>query len=239
MSSSRRLFLLNAGLIPAALSTTALSTPAVASPVRVETDSPRFTVAVIPDTQYLYDRDRGDAAPLEASLRYIVDTAREHNTVFVAHLGDMTENGLASEFTSISRTFRILDRFPYSVLAGNHDIDASKDDQRGPSPYLDTFGPARFRDSPTFRDATRDGYNSYHVFRAAGREWVVLALDWRPSAGSIAWVRDVLRKHPRSPVILTTHEFVHADGGDGNAVCCPTSASGCGTTWSRTMIRSS
>ncbi|SMD26081.1 LamG-like jellyroll fold domain-containing protein [Kibdelosporangium aridum] len=218
MSSSRRLFLLNAGLIPAAA---ALPVPAAASPsggARPDTDSPRFTLAVIPDTQYLYDRDRGDAAPLEASLRYIVDSAREHNMVFVAHLGDMTENGLASEFSSISRTFRILDRFPYSVLAGNHDIDASKDDQRGPSPYLDNFGPARFRNSPSFRGATRDGYNSYHVFRAAGREWVVLALDWRPSAGSIAWARDVLRKHPRSPVILTTHEFVHADSGDGNAV---------------------
>lgn len=119
---------------------------------------------------------------------------------------------------TISRTFRILDRFPYSVLAGNHDIDASKDDQRGPSPYLDEFGPHRLRHSPAFRGATRDGYNSYHVFRAAGKEWLVLAMDWRPSAGSIAWAREVMRKHPRSPVILTTHEFVHADGGDGKAV---------------------
>ncbi|ONI89012.1 Tat pathway signal sequence domain protein [Actinosynnema sp. ALI-1.44] len=221
MSSTRRLFLLNAGLLPAAAA--ALPGVASAEPTaqgfpRPDADSPRFTVAVIPDTQYLYDRDRGDSAPLEASLRYIVDTAREHNTVFAAHLGDMTENGLRSEFTSISRTFRILDRFPYSVLAGNHDIDASKDDQRGPSPYLSEFGPQRFRHSPSFRGATRDGYNSYHVFRAAGKEWVVLAMDWRPSAGSVAWAREVMRKHPRSPVILTTHEFVHADSGDGKAV---------------------
>ncbi len=43
--------------------------------------------------------------------------------------------------------FKVLDRarMPYSVLAGNHDIDASKDDGRGDSPYLRTFGPQRFR----------------------------------------------------------------------------------------------
>ncbi|MBP2319942.1 hypothetical protein JOF56_000327 [Kibdelosporangium banguiense] len=218
--SSRRSFLLNAGLLGAA---TAVSTPVLATPAlatqdwRPDSTNPRFTLAVIPDTQYLYDRDRGDSAPLEASLRYIVDSAREHNTVFVAHLGDITENGLADEFDKASRTFRILDRFPYSVLAGNHDIDSRKDDQRGPSPYLDAFGPRRFRNSPTFRGATPDGYNTYHVFRAAGREWLVLALDWRPSAGSVQWAKDILRKHPKSPVILTTHEFVHADSGDGNA----------------------
>ena len=29
-------------------------------------DNPRFTLAVVPDTQYLFDTDRGDAAPLTA-----------------------------------------------------------------------------------------------------------------------------------------------------------------------------
>jgi hypothetical protein len=219
VSSSRRLFLLNAGLLGAAATTNATPALAHGSGWHPDADSPRFTIAVIPDTQYLFDRDRGDSAPLEASLRYIVDTQREHNTVFAAHLGDLTENGLASEFDKIGETFRAFDRrrVGYSVLAGNHDIDSSKDDQRGRSPYLDTFGPGRFRASPTFRGATPDGYNTYHVFRAAGRDWLVLALDWRPSKGGIQWAKDVLRRHPKSPVILTTHEFVHADSGDGKA----------------------
>ncbi|MEV4318864.1 LamG-like jellyroll fold domain-containing protein [Actinocrispum sp. NPDC049592] len=220
MSSTRRFFLASAGALGAGAAIGSVS------PASAETgswcpdqESPRFTVAVIPDTQYLYDRDRGDSAPLEASLRYIVDTAAEHNTVFVAHLGDLTENGQPGEFDQIGRTFRYFDtrRVAYSVLAGNHDIDSSKDDQRGPSAYLNAFGPQRFRTSPSLRGATKDGYNTYHTFRAAGREWLVLALDWRPSAGTIEWARGVLRKYPKSPVILTTHEFVHADSGDGKA----------------------
>jgi len=218
MLPSRRTFLRGAGAagIGAAALTALGPAAALATPTarwRPDPDSPRFTLAVIPDTQYLFDQDRGDAAPLDASLKYILDQSSEQNIVFVSHLGDLTENGLTSEFDGISRCFRALDRHRagYAVLAGNHDIDAGKDDQRGPSPYLDAFGPHRFRRLPTFGGATPDGYNTYHRFRAAGREWLVLALDWRPSAGTLAWAQGVLDRHPRLPVILTTHDLAEAD----------------------------
>ncbi|WHT22085.1 Tat pathway signal sequence domain protein [Crossiella sp. CA-258035] len=192
-------------------------TSAAARPADVE--NPRFTLAVVPDTQYLFDRDRGDREPLEATFEHVLEQAREHNIVFLAHLGDVTENGLPDEVAEADRAFRVLDRkrFPYSVLAGNHDINSRTDDQRGRSPYLDAFGPKRFEHSPTFRGASPGGYNSYHVFRAGGREWLLLALDWRVSAVGYTWVRQVLDKHPGLPVILTTHELVHADGGTGEA----------------------
>src|SRR5262249_3813125 len=148
---------------------TLVPVPAVATPDpvvrRPDTGSDRFTFAVLPDTQYLFDEDRGDAEPLDASLRYLL----EHNVVFLSHLGDLTEHGLPTEIAGISRSFAVLDRcrVGYSVLAGNHDCDSHTDDQRGRTPYLDAFGPRRFRNSPTFRGASADGYNSYHVFRAA------------------------------------------------------------------------
>jgi hypothetical protein len=65
----------------------------------------------MPDTQYLFDEDRGDAA-----LRYVLDESAD-NVVFMAHLGDLTQNG-------------------------------------------------------------------------GGREWLLLALDWRPSAGGLVWADD-------------------------------------------------
>ena len=217
MPSSRRSFLATAGIIGAGVTVSgapvALADSGSWCP---DSENPRFTIAVIPDTQYLFDEDRGDPAPLDSSLKYIVDKSAERNIAFVAHLGDLTEHGEPAEMDRVSRVFRYFDqrRVGYSVLAGNHDIDSGKDDQRGPSAYLNAFGPQRFHSSPTFRGATKDGYNSYHTFRAAGRDWLVLALDWRPSAGTIAWAKDVLRQHPHSPVILTTHEFVSADTGD-------------------------
>ncbi|TCO40156.1 concanavalin A-like lectin/glucanase superfamily protein [Kribbella antiqua] len=186
---------------------------------RVDTEHPRFTLAVVPDTQYLFDLDRGDSAPLVASFEWLIEQRAAENIVFTAHLGDVVENAQASEFAQADPVFTILDRarMPYSVLAGNHDIDASKDDTRGDSPYLRTFGPQRFRRMPTYGGSTPNGYNSYHVFRAAGRQWLLLAMDWRPSDASFAWARAVISAHPKLPVILATHELVNADAGNPEA----------------------
>ncbi|MFI8230463.1 LamG-like jellyroll fold domain-containing protein [Streptomyces sp. NPDC085900] len=199
-----------------ALPAGAEAAPASASAWRPDPESRRFTLAVMPDTQYLFDGPSIDKAPVEASLRYLLEQGGEsgENIVFLSHLGDLTQNGAQAEFAAIGEAFGLLDRrgAGYSVLAGNHDVKSSSDDQRGPTPYLDAFGPRRFKGRPTFGGASADGYNTYHLFRAAGREWMVLALDWRLSEKGYAWAKDVLAAHPRTPVILTTHELVVEDG---------------------------
>ncbi|MEF9907447.1 LamG-like jellyroll fold domain-containing protein [Streptomyces sp. P9-A2] len=183
---------------------------------RFDEDSPRFSVAVLPDTQYLFDADSADPEPLRATFRYLASERGEANIAFMTHLGDITEHGTEDEIELAADTFRSLHgKVPYSVLAGNHDI-ASGDDQRGDSAYLRAFGPRRFRPMPTFGGASPDGYNSYHVLRAAGREWLVLALDWRASDKGLAWAQGVLDAHPTCPAILTTHDIAAA-GDDGEA----------------------
>jgi Concanavalin A-like lectin/glucanases superfamily len=178
---------------------------------RPDTESRQFTLAVMPDTQFLYFDASLRPEPQQASFEYVLDNANPQgdNIVFMAHLGDLTEDGLASEFAGVDPVFDLLDRggAAYSVLAGNHDVNSSTDDTRGDTPYLDTMGPKRFAHSPSFRGATQDGYNTYHVFRAAGRDWLLLAMDWRPSAGGFAWANQVVKNHPGMPVILTTHEI--------------------------------
>ncbi|MEH0417108.1 LamG-like jellyroll fold domain-containing protein [Streptomyces sp. B21-083] len=218
--AGRRTFLRATALIGAA-ATTSVALPTAAEAVtdkarsswRPDTDSRRFTLAVMPDTQYLFDGPSIDKAPVEASLRYLLEHGRDENIVFLSHLGDLTQNGAAPEVAAIGEAFRLLDRrgVGYSVVAGNHDVKSSTTDQRGASPYLDVFGPDRFKGKRTFGGASADGYNTFHVFRAAGREWLVLALDWRLSDKGYAWAKDVLAKHPALPVILTTHELVVED----------------------------
>jgi concanavalin A-like lectin/glucanase superfamily protein len=97
------------------------------------------------------------------------------------------------------------------VLAGNHDVNSSTDDQRGTTAYLETFGPQRFRGTPTFLGSSADGYNSAHVITAGGRRWLILALDWRISDNGLAWTHGILEQHPTLPAIVTTHDLAYAD----------------------------
>ena len=78
-----------------------------------------------------------------------------------------------------SAAFQVIDagKVPSSVLAGNHDIVSSTDDQRGDTPYLWAFGPRRFAAMPTFGGASPDGYNS----RAFGKTDTVHLPDRSPT----------------------------------------------------------
>lgn len=225
---SRRAFLRNTGLAgaglagAAALGTAAAAPAAAATPQQPEAlsgasgwnpdpDSPRFTLAVMPDTQFLYWGSQGSVnpAPQEESFRYVIaNSTSAQNIVFMAHLGDLTEDAAASSFGYVNEAFDLLDeqRVAYSVLAGNHDVSGY--DNRGTTPYLQTMGPQRFRKSATFAGADSTGYNTAHIFRAGGREWLLLALDWRTSNSGFAWASEFIADHPELPVILTTHEII-------------------------------
>ena len=217
-AQDRRAFLRNAGL--AGAGATALSvlgaTPASAAgdhsplgPVgrwNPDTTSRRFTFAVMPDTQFLYwgSQNSINAAPQLESFRYIIN----NDIVFMAHLGDLTQDADPASFEAVGQAFATLDSrgVAYSVLAGNHDV--SGDDTRGSTPYLQTMGPRRFKNAKTFAGADASGYNTAHIFRAAGREWLVLALDWRTSAQGFAWADQTIKHHSDLPVILTSHDIV-------------------------------
>ncbi|WP_020014451.1 LamG-like jellyroll fold domain-containing protein [Promicromonospora sukumoe] len=220
---SRRSLLQAAAAVPiisaasaAAGTTSASAAPLSATPQagRPDAAAARFTIAVLPDTQYLLDDGGSDAEPVRATLRHLVREQAQDNIVFMTQLGDVTEHGTATEMRAASRAFEAAGRLPYSVLAGNHDV--SGDDQRGDSPYLRTFGPQRFSRMETYGGASPDGYNSYHVVRGGGREWLVLALDWRLSDAGLAWTQGVLDDHAELPAILTTHDLVWAED-DGAA----------------------
>ncbi len=114
-----------ATLAPATLAPAALAPagPAGNSPARrrrwdPDTESDRFTVAVLPDTQYLFDDASIHPVPLQATVNHVLDAQGQENIVFLAHLGDLTQNGLDHEFAAISAAMEPLDRAgaAYSTL---------------------------------------------------------------------------------------------------------------------------
>ncbi|SDE08398.1 LamG-like jellyroll fold domain-containing protein [Auraticoccus monumenti] len=215
MRSPRALF------VAAALALLAVPAVASAQPTPQPDTDGRFTLAVVPDTQYLIDYEQGvtrsDARPVAEAFEWIVENREERDIAFTAALGDITEHGTAEEMAGADEVYRVLDEaeMPYSVLAGNHDVRGD-DDTRPDTPYLDVFGPERVADLGTLGGSDPTGYNTFHVFSGGGRQWLLLALDWRMSDASFAWAQQVIDEHPQLPVILTSHELV-LDGGDGVA----------------------
>ncbi len=116
-------------------------------------------------------------------------------------------------------------KVPYSILAGNHDVlvdydyrgswdqNSGTDAQRNLSaePYLKTFPASRAAQQATFRERDSSGFHEYHVFEAFGVRFMVLSLSWRISDAGIAWARDVIRRNPTLPVILSNHQLLNID----------------------------
>ena len=228
----RRAFLRTAGLVGAgaaavgplsAGTASAAVTRAARSPVDIgrwdpDPESPQFTLAVMPDTQFLYWGSQGsiNPEPQEASFRYIIDNSGDesgNNIVFMAHLGDLTEDAAASSVPVRGRGVRHPGPAPGAPTAcwpGNHDV--SGDDTARPHAVPGHHGAAAVQElarrSPA-SDST--GYNTAHIFHGGGREWLLLALDWRTSAEGFAWANQFIKDHPKLPVILTTHEIVGLD----------------------------
>src|SRR3954465_1767234 len=97
-----------------------ISSPGPTPPASPES----FAIAVLPDTQYLFDADSADPAPLRETFDFLLrERGGEDNVAFMTHLGDVTEHGTEQEIALAGQTFKAIDgKLPYSVLGGNHDV---------------------------------------------------------------------------------------------------------------------
>ncbi|WP_350347919.1 LamG-like jellyroll fold domain-containing protein [Agromyces sp. G08B096] len=207
----------------ALLTAPTLATAAEAEPGELGS---RFTLAVLPDTQF-YSRYSADqfvprygSDPFAVQTEWLAEHRDELNIPFVAHLGDVVDQvNRGVEWQAADRAMDTLDEagMPYSILAGNHDVRNSRDDwydtdyDLAAEPYLQWFGTSRAEAVPGYGGSDPTGFNRYHVFEAQGQEFLVLALGWRSSDASLAWAQGVLDAHPTLPTILTTHSLINID----------------------------
>ncbi len=217
-----------AGIAATAVATGLLATGAVPA-ATAETAAPaadtgsRFTLAVLPDTQfysrYAYDQfePRYGSNPFQVQTEWLAEHRDELNIPFVAHLGDVVDRvGVASEWRAADAAMGVLDeaQLPYSILPGNHDVRNSNDQvvdtdyDLANEPYLQTFTKERAAGQPTEGGTDATGLNQFQVFEAEGQEYLMLALTWRASDATIAWAQDVIDAHAGLPTILTTHSLL-------------------------------
>ncbi|WP_460770250.1 metallophosphoesterase [Mariniluteicoccus flavus] len=132
----------------------------------------RFTLAVIPDTQF-YARyadplvgdkytPRWGSEPWAAQTEWLVKHRQDYNIAFTTHLGDLVDQSdKPGRWQVASKDMAVLEdaNMPYSVLAGNHDLGSDNN-------YLETFPKARAQRPPPRRRAAREEQRERQAGRA-------------------------------------------------------------------------
>ena len=168
-----------------------------------------WRLAVLPDTQ-VYSLNHPGVFSLQTD--WIRRNARSMSFEYVLHLGDLVNNNTDREWDRAATALNELnDAVPYAVVPGNHDYGPSGDASTRDTlmnNYLDIEHCFRM---PTFGGAMQDRKldNTYHLFEAGGREWIVIALEWGPRDSTIDWANEVMAAHPGRSGILITHAYMN------------------------------
>lgn len=170
-----------------------------------------WTVAWLPDTQ-TYTLSHPDL--FHAQTRWIAANRDKRNIRFVLHTGDVTENNNDAQWTVARDAMKsVVDAgIPFAIAPGNHDFGPG-----GNTADRSTLLNAYFS-SKDYRHSRRTGYfepnrldNSWHTFRAGGRDVIVIALEFGPRDSVVRWADRVLAQHPNHLAILGTHAFIYSD----------------------------
>ncbi|RYD48169.1 MAG: hypothetical protein EOP85_04115, partial [Verrucomicrobiaceae bacterium] len=202
------------------------SGPKTVAPAGEETSS--FGIMFIPDTQF-YSRYAAPAGgnqfaarfgsnPYEVQTEWIAKFANQLQIPMAIHLGDVVDRaGTPGEWDHASLAMKTLDDadYPYSILAGNHDVmnggQWSNERNLASEPFPARFPLSRAQQQSTFRGMSADGFNQYHIFEFQGQQFMHLAVSWNADLASVAWAQQVIDTHPTLPVILSTHDYLAVD----------------------------
>lgn len=165
------------------------------------------TLVVLPDTQFY-----ACAYPeiFEQQTRWVVEQRRKRGIAMLLHTGDVVDGDTTMQWQVAARCMHGLDgKVPYLISTGNHDLQATRSSLIGD--YFDTRAlRASELDFDVFDPARVD--NSYAVVHLAGRDWLLLGLEFGPRDMIVTWADTVLREHAELPAVLFTHAYLYSDG---------------------------
>lgn len=213
------------------------------------TPGPDFTVVAIPDTQYYSEGNPTKAAnwgltveqvvgQFSAQTQWVVDNSETRNVAFVAHMGDIVENGNFGgnpiQWERASAAMGLLEDplttlrangIPYGLAPGNHDIDPIGSYDTGSTAFYNQyFGTDRFAGRAYWGgNYGSDNTNNYQLWSASGLDFVTIHLsyDTTPNQEILDWADAVLKAYPDRRAIVTSHYII----GQGNPASFSTQGS--------------
>lgn len=168
-----------------------------------------WTIAVIPDTQYYTRKDQN--APIFSEMTEWLAANREtRNIKLVLHVGDIVNDNQDRQWTHAKKSMQVLDgKLPYVLAVGNHDLGVNAQSRET---MLNQY--FNIEDNPlnekmlggVFREGELE--NAWYRFEHEGWEAIIFSLEFGPRKAVVDWANEVASKHPDTPLILLTHDFI-------------------------------
>jgi len=180
-----------------------------------------FTVVVLPDTQHYA---RGFPRIFQSQTDWIIAHRTDLNIVYVAHLGDIVNDGdnlPAQWFAATNALYRLEasaltglpDGIPYGVVPGNHDHHG------GTQGFNRCFGVEHFAGHKYYGGHYgMDNQSHYDRFSVSGLDFVVVYFDYNGTDPAMdypaldAWAYGVLQGDSDRRAIVVSHDLLAVTG---------------------------
>lgn len=186
-----------------------------------------FEIIAFPDTQfYVSSLNGGVPAMFYAQAEWVITNRISRNIAYVAHLGDVSQNGDlngASPNTTEWRnatnamyrienpvTTMLAQGIPYGVAVGNHDEEPIGDATGTTTFFNQYFGLNHFNGRSYFAGHYgTNNNNHFDLFSAGGMDFIVIYFQYddNMSQAVLNWGNDVLRTNANRRAIIVTHNF--------------------------------
>jgi len=184
----------------------------------------QFVVMHIGDTQEYYGGS-SSASIGNGEMAWVANNRASQNIVALTTVGDITETGSSSQYTSASTAYAQIenptttglpDGIPWVPLMGNHDASSG---------FNTAFPVSRFSGRSYYGGHYgSDMTNNYVLFSGGGLDFVMVGLSIDPTSAELTWAHGVIASYPTRLAIVSTHNLLNDGGTQGSA------------TWSNTSI---
>ncbi len=168
-----------------------------------------WTLVVLPDTQNYSQHYPG---LFHAQTGWIAANRERRDVRYVIQLGDIVNNNAPGEWRHARDALGLLDGLvPVALVPGNHDYGPGGDASTRDTLLNEFFPFETYGAMPTFGGAMEPGRldNTWHLFEAGGRRWIIVCLEWGPRDQTIRWAGEVMERHPGRTGILVTHAYMN------------------------------
>lgn len=186
-----------------------------------------FYIAVIPDTQYYTDpggSHNGTMTMFSNQIDWILDNKTALNIQYVAHLGDITDNGDRPghdyEWTNADAQITRLHNanLPYGLAVGNHDQWCFGDPGSGATNngYGAHFGKSRYYGIKSWYGnaygSSDNNDNHYDLFTVFGQKYLVMYIEFNQAGYTTSTPVDDCDNIPRYSSTIETNVKNWANG---------------------------